>query len=195
MNTTGQVNELKEQAAELREQNKDNPEIYDILNKVAAMSDLPLILEIRATDILGSYSSFKEMVISKSTAELKPFELLPEDGKTSNVLAEKFLRSAENYVGSYGHQRENNIVPDRPSSEELGGAFSRVLSKEKYGDFHEFLELFNEPNLKSLEHVIPHIIMVHPEKTTDGYVGKIRMGTIDFHYQSTENRSIKHCTK
>ena len=133
MNTTGQVNELKEQAAELREQNKDNPEIYDILNKVAAMSDLPLILEIRATDILGSYSSFKEMVISKSTAEVKPFELLPEDGKTSNVLAEKFLRSAENYVGSYGHQRENNIVPDRPSSEELGGAFSRVLSQEKYG--------------------------------------------------------------
>ncbi len=177
MNKTENVNELKLEAAKLREQNKYNPKIYDILNEVAGLSDVPLILEIRATEIFGSYSDFTKMIICKSTAEVTPFELLPEDGKTSDALAEKFLKSADDYIGSYGHQRENHIVPDRPSCEELEGAFSRVFSKEKYKDFPEFLEIFNEPGLKGLEDIIPYIVMVHPEKTSDGYVGKILMDT------------------
>ena len=100
---------------------------------------------------------------------------IPNASKTSGVLAEQFLKDSKNYVGSNKQVSENHIVPNRHTHKELEAAFSRIFSKEKYGGFSEFIETFNEPGLERLEHIIPHIIMVHPEKTDKGHVGEIRM--------------------
>ena len=164
---------IDEQAAELRAQNNGNPAIYEVLKEVAKMSDVPVIFEVRPAKNINDFVSYKHILVSKSTAEVMPFELLLADGETSGVLAKKFIGDYNGYIGSFEHQSNNRVVPDQPLYEELEGAFSRVLSEEKYGGFLEFLEKFNEPSLESLKHVIPHIAMVHPEKTDNGYIGKI----------------------
>ena len=171
--------ELRERTNELKNQNRNNEEIYALLKHVKRISDIPempfepVIFEIRTAYDIHEHSSNKYRIDSKSTAELVPFELLLDKSKTSDVLAEHFLKDAEKYVGSHKQLSENHIVPNRPSYDELEAALSRIFSKKNYMEFSELLETFNEPNSESLEHVIPHIVMVHPEKTDGCYVGEI----------------------
>ena len=153
--------ELKERTQNMIKENYGNPAIDNIVSEVATLSDIPMIIEIRTTDLVHDYTNtYKNMFVSKTTAETMPLKLLLEDNESGDVLAKKFLNKPHN-------------VPDTPSYDELEGAFSGVLSQETYENFPEFLKKFNESDLDSLEQVSHHIIMEHPMEQDGEYIGDI----------------------
>ena len=138
--------ELKEITRKIVGANYGNPVVTEILKNAATMSKTPMILELKTAhnNIHDATNTHENVVLCNSTAEAMNFELLLEGNETSDVLAKSFLNDAHK-------------VPDKPSYEELEGAFSRVLSQETYEGFPEFLENFNESGLENLKQVSHHI--------------------------------------